>query len=118
MTLPPLSCQSTPAEAAHLQESLQHLGIQYEARHSISENVSATIALELELAFTRKQDALAAAIAGSCSANGNKKLLENVGTAFVARDMKQILQGLGELDRGLNFYGKSYGTLLGSTFAA
>lgn len=118
MTLPPLNCQSTPAEAAHLQESLQHLGIQYEVRHSISQNTSAAVALDLELAFTRKQGALAAAIARSCSVNGNARLLRGVGTAFVARDIKQILQALGELDRGLNFYGKSYGTLLGSTFAA
>lgn len=118
MTLPPLNCQPTPAEAAHLQESLQHLGIQFEVRHSISENASAAVVHEMELAFTRKQDAFAAAIARSCSENGNKQLLGAVGTSFVARDMRHILQALGELDRGLNYYGKSYGTLLGYTFAA
>jgi len=120
MTLPPLNCQSTPAQAAHLQEYLQHLGIQYESQHSVHGNASEsiTIAREMELAFTRKQDAFFAAIARSCSENGNKKLLGAVGTSFVARDMKRILQELGELHRGLNYYGKSYGTLLGFTFAA
>ncbi|PGH15309.1 hypothetical protein AJ79_02474 [Helicocarpus griseus UAMH5409] len=38
-------------------------------------------------------------------------------TAFVARDMKRIIEAIGE-DGKLRFWGASYGTLLGQTFAA
>ena len=56
MTLPPIGCQSTPAQAAHLQEALQHLGIPFEARHSLGENASSTLAIATEKAFMRKND--------------------------------------------------------------
>ncbi|KAJ0163248.1 putative hydrolase [Colletotrichum tanaceti] len=47
----------------------------------------------------------------------NKEVGGLVGTAFVARDMMQIVDALGE-DGLLRYWGGSYGTLLGQTAAA
>ncbi|KAL5639318.1 hypothetical protein ACGC1H_006733 [Rhizoctonia solani] len=52
----------------------------------------------------------------ACAQNGNQKMLRSVGTVAVAKDMARIVEALGE--DGLNFWGYSYGTILGSTFAA
>lgn len=116
MTLPALTCQSSPAHAAHLQESLQHLGIHFEARHGAAHNDEAST--EAENAFLRKHDAFLAAASRSCLVNSDQEMLESLGTVATARDMKTILARIGELDGGLNFFGKSYGTVLGATFSA
>jgi hypothetical protein len=42
----------------------------------------------------------------------------SVSTAFDARDMAAVVDALGEPDGLLNYYGVSYGTVLGVTFAA
>lgn len=129
MTIPPLPCLagSTPAQAAHAQEALQHLGIHYEARHSVSSSssplnsplISSGVVSEAERAFARRFDAFHASIAGSCRVgNEDGEVLEHIGTVASARDMLFILEALGEKERGLSYYGKSYGTVLGSTFAA
>jgi pimeloyl-ACP methyl ester carboxylesterase len=46
------------------------------------------------------------------------ELGELVGTGYVARDIIQLLNAIEGKDAALNFYGLSYGTILGTTFAA
>ncbi|KAI9147281.1 putative hydrolase [Paramyrothecium foliicola] len=55
-------------------------------------------------------------IANGCAASQNKTG-RYVGTAFTARDMLAIVSALGE-DGQLRFWGRSYSTVLGQTFAA
>ncbi|MEC3982452.1 alpha/beta hydrolase [Amycolatopsis sp. H20-H5] len=57
----------------------------------------------------------ASAAPGKACAAGSGDLLNHLSTANVARDMDLLRQGVG--DQSLNFYGYSYGTYLGGTYA-
>ena len=54
--------------------------------------------------------------AEACQASTNETTGSLIGTAFLARDMLEIVDSLGE-DGLLRYYGHSYGTVLGSYFA-
>lgn len=116
MTLPPISCHPTESQSVQYQAALQHLGIPFEARHSAPLTGAVSVAEALESSFLRKYDTYLNAAATACVTNGNQAMLRSVSTSLVVKDMKRIMEGLG--DDGLSYWGVSYGTIVGATFAA
>ncbi|KAG8691381.1 hypothetical protein FRC08_010192 [Ceratobasidium sp. 394] len=72
--------------------------------------------LDIERKIVGNVNGLFAAHSAACVKNGNHKMLESSGTVFVVQDMERIVEALGE--DGINYWGYSYGTILGATFAA
>ncbi|MEV8375535.1 alpha/beta hydrolase [Kribbella sp. NPDC056861] len=70
----------------------------------------------VDAADVAAQAKIAKAVADQCAAHDDKKLLQHISTADAARDMDTIRAALGE--EKLNYFGGSYGTSLGATYAS
>lgn len=110
MTTPSLGCYDYDDEEERSAYNERLLGLPFEARGGRNASSRA------EEAFFRRFDAHLQKRTLACQTEGNQKMLRASSTALVARDMKRIMEALGE--EKLSFYGFSYGTALGATFAA
>ncbi|KZT62531.1 alpha/beta-hydrolase [Calocera cornea HHB12733] len=110
MTTPPIDCYPTEYDEYMSEQQSYHLGLPIQAR---GEGGSAA-----EIALLKKKDTYYQSGLGSCLKNGNAKMLASVSTAYNVRDMVRMLEALGEDERGLQYWGFSYGTILGATFSA
>ncbi|SDR87492.1 alpha/beta hydrolase [Microlunatus soli] len=69
-----------------------------------------------DAAAVARQAKAAKAVAERCAANDKDSILPHLSTANIARDMDHIRGLLGE--KKISYYGASYGTALGSTYAS
>ncbi|KAG8689343.1 hypothetical protein FRC09_012466, partial [Ceratobasidium sp. 395] len=104
LTAPWTNCFTIEADAVLLEYQMDVQGVPYPPS-----------SLDVDRALVKKLSAIQAEHNAACLANGNRKMLESVGTASVVQDMVRMVEALGEDNWD---YRWSYGTVLGSTFAA
>ncbi|QRW13221.1 alpha/beta hydrolase family protein [Ceratobasidium sp. AG-Ba] len=105
LTGPWTTCFKSEAEPMRVQLQLESLGVPYRG-----------LDFAQDRALVKDISALQATHNAACLKNGNRKMLESTGTVSVVRDIVRIVEALGE--DGINYWGCSYGTVLGATLAA
>ncbi|KAF8608855.1 alpha/beta-hydrolase [Ceratobasidium sp. AG-I] len=114
MTTPSTDCFDVEAKGLHLYYQRFMLGMPYDARGS--SELPESLRAASERIFVNRLSATLAGHGAACGKNGNAAMLQSVGTVFVAKDMIRMMEAVG--DTSINFWGWSYGTILGATFSA
>ena len=86
LTSPSLKCFPTAGDGVRFARDIEKLGLISDLEGDA----------EGEKKWMNQLDVFAEALVGACEENGEKLLLRSSSTAFVVRDMKRILEAIGE----------------------